>query len=286
MPIFDLLFRKYREKTILVILILASLTLLLLPRPAKVDMAQSVLGTLFTPVGRLTRFGEDLLTMRSENRHLKRMVATLMNERERLLQYRAEHERLRRLAEFKEEQSFKLVPCEVVGRNLDRFQTILVLDKGKADSIAVRMPVLSYQGYVGRVIKVFDNSAWVELIASRNNPVSCIDKRSRVVGVLEWKSHSLFELKDVSIVEDVQIGDTLITSGFGGIVPKGFLVAVVARVAHDIDGLSLNIDARSHIDFRSMEEVFVVTDKIPWDRSIFYDSADSAAYRDAIGGRP
>ena len=59
-----------------------------------------------------------------------------MLERERLNQFRAERERLRRIADFKEEQFLKLVPCEVIGRNLDRFQNLLTVDKGRRDGIA------------------------------------------------------------------------------------------------------------------------------------------------------
>jgi cell shape-determining protein MreC len=87
----------------------------------------------------------------------------------------------------------------------------------------------------------------------------------------------------VSVVEDVAVGDTLITSGFGGVAPKGFPVAVVTKVTPDIDGLSLRVDAKSHIAFRSLEEVFVVTDRVSWDRAIFYDGQDSTAFERSGG---
>jgi rod shape-determining protein MreC len=285
MPLFDLLFRKHRDKTILGILVLVSFVLLILPEPTKVGFAQTTVNVIFAPVQRVVHYFEDMSDLRTDNERLRRVVASLMLERERLLQFRSERARLRRLAAFKEEQFLKLVPCEVIGRNLDRFQTILIVDKGRSDSLSVRMPVLSYQGYVGRVTNVFENSAWIQLISSRNNPVSCLDKRSRVVGILEWRNHSYFELDNVSVVEDVAVGDTLITSGYGGVVPKGFPVAVVTKVTPDIDGLSLRVDAKSHIDFRSLEEVFVVVDEIPWDRAIFYDAQDSTVLRRGGGGR-
>ncbi|UCG53078.1 MAG: rod shape-determining protein MreC [Candidatus Latescibacterota bacterium] len=282
MPFFELLFRRHRDKTALAILVILSLTLMLIPEPSKTEMAQAMLNAVFYPANRATQFFEDFVSVRRENRELKRLVASLMLERERLNQFRYERERLRRLAEFKEEQFLKLVPCEVIGRNLDRFQTTLVIDKGSADSIRVRMPVLSYEGYVGRISKVFENSAWVQLICSRNNPVGCLDKRSRVVGVLEWSHFSYFEMRNVSIVDDVQVGDTLITSGFGGVVPKGFPVGVVSRVSKELDGLSLKVEAVSDVNFRSLEEVFVVTDRIPWDKAIYYDRPDSTIMRNLL----
>jgi rod shape-determining protein MreC len=281
MHILDLLLNKRREKTALAVCAVAALALMILPQSSKLYIARRVLNAISLPAERVAHFMDDFREVRDENRRLKRIVASMMLEREKLLQFRDERERLRRLAAFKEEQFYRLLPCEVVGRNFDRFRTILVLDKGTNDAVQKKMPVLSYQGYIGRIIEVFPNSSWVQLICSRNNPVSCIDKRSRVVGILEWKDHSFFDLKNVGIVEDVAIGDTLITSGYSGIVPKGFPVAIVSKVSTAVDGLSLKIDAYSHIKFPSLEEAFVILDRMPWEQGILYDSTDARLYEDA-----
>lgn len=286
MHLFESFFQRHRDKTVLGLLVLASLTLLLLPRPTKLSMARSALDTILAPVARWTRFAEDYVGLRRENQRLQRMVASLLLERQRLLQFKEERERLRRLAAFKEDQFYHLVAAEVIGRNLDRFQTMLVIDKGKADSLAVDMPVFSYQGLAGKLVDVGTNTSWVRLIASRSFPVSCIDQRSRVVGILEWRNGGLFELTSVSAVEDVAVGDTLLTSGFGGIVPKGFPVAVVTKSFPASDGLSLHVDARSHVNFLSLEELFVMTDPVPWDRGIFYDEADTLMMHDILKDTP
>ncbi|MBI4720626.1 MAG: rod shape-determining protein MreC [Chitinivibrionia bacterium] len=282
MHIVDLLSNRRREKTTMAVCAVAALELMLLPQSTKLSFAKRILSAAYLPAGRMTHFLDDFKEVRAENRRLKRIVASLAIERERLLQFRDERERLRRFAAFKEEQFYRLLPCEVIGRNVDRFRTVLVLDKGANDAMKKRMPVLSYEGYVGCITEVFPSSSHVQLIVSRNNPVSCIDKRSRVVGILEWKNHSAFELKNVGIVEDVEVGDTLITSGFGGVVPKGFPVAIVSKVSKAVDGLSLKIDARSHIKFRSLEEVFVILDRIPWDRGILFDPLDQQLYENAV----
>ena len=276
--------QKHRETAVVGVLVLVSLTLLLLPEGPRFGLAQRVLNVLLLPVSRGTHFVDDYVEMRDENRRLKRIAATLMLENDRLRQYRDERDHMRRLAAFKEEQLFHLVPAEVIGRNLDRFQTILVIDRGSDAGVEERMPVLSYQGYVGRVHRVFANSSWVRLICSKNNPVSCIDKRSRVVGILEWRERRLFDLTSVSVVEDVQMGDTLLTSGFGGVVPKGFPVAVVTKVSAARDGVSLKIEARSEIPFRSLEEVFVMTDEVPWDRALLYDRGDTVIVDSILRG--
>ncbi len=282
MRLLESVFEKHRDRTVLAVLIIASFALLSLPETRQLDFARSLLARIMRPAQQAVDLVADYRTVRAENDRLRRMITTLMLERGRLLQFRDERERLRRLAEFKEEHTFKLVPAEVIGRDFDRVQTSLVIDKGTVDGLAERMPVFSYEGLVGTVSHVEEKSAWVQLLTSKNHPVSCIDKRSRVVGVLEWRNRNNFELKHVGAVEDVAVGDTLLTSGFGGTIPKGFPVAIVMRAASAADGLSLRVDARSPADFMALEEVFVMTDEIPWERSLFYDEADTTLMRDVI----
>ncbi len=282
MRLFEAVFEKHRDRTVLVVLIVLSLALMALPEPVQLEAARSVMSRIMLPAQRATAFLDDYRDIRSENERLRRMVATLSLERERLLQFRDERERLRRLAEFKEEQTRRLVPAEVVGRDFDRLQANLVIDKGSTTGLREHMPVFSYGGLVGSLSRVFFGTSWVQLLSSKNHPVSCIDKRSRVVGVLEWRYRNFFELKHVSAVEDVAPGDTLVTSGFGGTIPKGYVAAIVTHVSPASDGLSLRIDARSPVNFLALEEVFVMTEEIPWDRTLFYDNADTTLMRDVL----
>jgi rod shape-determining protein MreC len=282
MQLFEAVFQKHRDRTVLVVLIAASLALMALPEPVQLEAGRSVVARFMLPAQRAATFIDDYRHVRSENERLRRMVATLALERERLLQFRDERERLRRLAEFKEEQTRKLVPAEVVGRDFDRLQTNLVIDKGSSSGLTEKMPVFSYGGLVGSLSRVFLNASWVELLSSKNHPVSCIDKRSRVVGVLEWRHRNFFELKHVGAGEDVMAGDTLVTSGFGGTIPKGYVAAIVTRVSPGSDGISLRVDARSPVNFLALEEVFVMTEEIPWERSLFYDNADTSLMRDVL----
>jgi rod shape-determining protein MreC len=282
MRLFEDVFHRHRDRTVLAVLVVASLALLALPEPVQLDVARAILGRALLPFQRTTDLLVDYSSVREENERLRRMVATLTLERERLMQFRDERERLRRLAEFKEEQTQRLVPAEVIGRDLDRIETNLIIDKGFQDGLRERMPVFSYGGLAGTLSRVFPESAWVQLLCSKNLPVSCVDKRSRVVGVLEWRFRNTFELKHVGANEDVVAGDTLLTSGYGGTIPKGFPIAVVTRVSTSGDGLSLRIDARSPIDFLALEEVFVMTEEMPWQRSLFYDEADTSLMRDVL----
>jgi rod shape-determining protein MreC len=270
MSLFSVFSSRHREKTTLVLAVALSLALLSLHDDHRLAVARSVTHALFLPVARGVQLVEDFVQVRGENRRLKKLVAALSLERDRLLQFRHERERLKKLAEFREDPLFDLVPCEVIGRGLDRFQAVLTVDKGRSDGLVDRMPVVSYNGLVGKVLQVFGASARVELLSSKGHAVSCLDTRSRVVGVLQWEKGRRFRLQDVNVAEDVAPGDTLVTSGYGGIYPKGLPVGRVLRVSPSFDRLFRSVEVESFVRFSTLEEVFVVRETVAW--------ADSAVF--------
>ncbi len=146
MPIFEIV-RRHRDTTVLAVLVILSVSLMVVPAAVEVRARRRPRSNaVLYPFYSVKNYFDGLGSVRNENRELKRMVATLLHERERLVQFRDERERLRRLAEFKEEQFLNLVPSEVIGKNLDRYQTTIVIDKGSSDAIRERMPVLVVRG--------------------------------------------------------------------------------------------------------------------------------------------
>jgi len=276
MPLFDDLFDRHGDKTLLAVLVLVSLALLSSPASFKLGFATAVVTRVAEPWARARHYLEEVGKLRAENRELKELAARLMLEREKLLQYRQEREKLRRMASFREEQFFRLLPCEVIDRWSDRFQTSLLIDRGKDDSVRVGMPVLSYQGLVGRVRQVNGNSSWVHLIAGKGGgAVSCLDKRSRVVGILEWTEGNHFRWSYVEVEADVRPGDTLITSGYGRTVPKGIPVAEVINVKKAPDGVTLLVKAQGLVPLDTLEEVFVLIGWVPWEEALGEDAVQA-----------
>ena len=146
MQLFESVFHRHRDRTVLAVLIAASFALLSLRESTQLDVVRVLLGQLLRPAQNAVDWIGDYAAVRAENERLRRMLVTLSLERERLMQFRDERERLRRLAEFKEEQTYRLVPAEVIGRDFDRIQTSLVIDKGAREGLRERMPVFSYDG--------------------------------------------------------------------------------------------------------------------------------------------
>lgn len=274
------LFGRYRDRTLLALAAILSCVLMTLDEGTRLDVARQLGASLYAPIQAASRSAEELARLRSENHRLRRMVATLNLERQRLMHFRDEVAELRRVAGFASERLPWLQPCEVVGRATDRFQSTLQLTCGADDSLDVDMPVAAYAGLVGRVRQVTPRRSLVQTLASPEIAVSVIDQRSHVVGILRWVRGNQFKLDRVDAVEDVLVGDPLVTSGLGGVYPRGIPVGVVSGVEVSLDGLFSQVAVRPHVDFAGLKDVFVVREVVDWEDPALYSEEERALLRD------
>lgn len=265
MQIVSFLFERHLEKTVLVVAVIISVVMLSRPEESRITAARRVSAYLFYPVEAVKRYVADLDELRDQNRRLRRLVVSLSLEREKLLQYREERNRLRELLGFRRDGFWDLLSCEVIARSTSRYHNSITIDRGAEDGVRPGMPVVGYRGLVGRVTQVFPASARALLLNNKSVQVSCLDKRSRVVGVLGWERGNLFRLDYVGREESIESGDTLITSGLGRVFPKGVPVGIVIQDTSDRTEISRRIDVVSMTDLNRLEEVFVIIGGRGWE---------------------
>jgi rod shape-determining protein MreC len=120
------------------------------------------------------------------------------------------------------------------------------------------MAVVTSEGVVGRVIEVSLHTAKVLLITDPNSAMDVIVQRSRTQGIMEGKVEEVCVLKYVQKNEDVQVGDKVITSGLGGIFPKGLVTGTVTKVERKRPGIFQYIEVTPSVDFSRLEEVLIL----------------------------
>jgi rod shape-determining protein MreC len=281
MHIFSFLFDRHLDKTVLVIAVAAGIVLLSLSDETKVRQATRIKGIFLGPVDRVTDYFASVESLEAENENLKAMVATLYQERERLLQFRDERERLRSLIGLREDPFHTFLACEVIGRSSSPFIRSVMVDRGSVDGIRTGMAAVSYRGLIGRVSQIFPHTAEVFLINNKSISVSCINRRSRVTGILEWDRGNIFRLEYVGKEEDIIIGDTLLTSGQGVLFPRGFPVGAVFRVLDERGGITQRVSVASFANLDALEELFIVTGTRGWSDDRLYDELEKSGTRGA-----
>ncbi len=193
-----------------------------------------------------------------QNVWLRDQNASLMLENSRLKEAAVENARLRSLLSFKTKSQLQLIPARVVGMNESGFINSIVLDVGKADSIAVNMTIVTAQGVAGKVYQVDEHFAIAQLLLDRNFRVGAMVQRSRTMGIMRWATGSQVVLAAVPKRSDVVVGDSVVTTGLSTIFPGGLQIGRVVEVNEDEQGMFMNVAVQPTVDFSKLEEVFVV----------------------------
>jgi len=199
-----------------------------------------------------------LTRVHQENQDLKRTVSALREENNRLKEALWTEERLKKLSHLQSQYSSVSLVAQIFARDPSSwFKTVLV-NKGEKDGAAKDMAVVTSEGVVGRVIEVSLHTAKVLLITDPNSAMDVIVQRSRTQGIMEGKVEEVCVLKYVQKNEDVQVGDKVITSGLGGIFPKGLMTGTVTKVERKRPGIFQYIEVTPSVDFSRLEEVLIL----------------------------
>ena len=167
--------------------------------------------------------------LEAENHILKETNARLRMENDLLRQEFLRRIRMQAMDTAGLGRTDSVVLAEVVAKNPGRLQTSLLINLGSENGVARSMPVLTANGLVGKVTKVYWNHALVQLLTDPQSKVSVLENRTRISGILESSdSRKLFV--DLPAHAAVKVGDTLVTSGLGGVFPKGVRVGMIRKI--------------------------------------------------------
>ena len=204
------------ESLTLVVFVVLSVTLMILPSDTRILVADRLGLVLTSPYWRVRDFGQDVFQIRDDNAWLKKRVT----EMELLV---ATGERIQRDADRMAGPALDpgydgdLVPCRVVMRQRARFATMIKVHSVIPVAWRAWQPVISSEGYLGRLCSVInDREAWVELMIAPEFALGVEIERTGLLGVLRPRGDR-FVLEMIGRDEDVQLGDTVITSGIAEI---------------------------------------------------------------------
>lgn len=199
----------------------------------------------------------------AENRRLRSEVAWLSARVAQLRDQQLENMRLRRLLDFEESIPHDVIPVSVIARDPSPIVKSIVVNAGKNKGVLPFMPVIGEGGIAGKVVQVMPSLSQVQLIRDPLNRTSILVRRSRAFSILETENGIDF-FASFRIHEDVAAGDTVVTSGFGGIYPRGFPAGVVERVIDNDDRLFKKAAIRPCIDIDHLEELFIIHQPPQW----------------------
>lgn len=168
-----------------------------------------------------------------ENEQLKERLAKLESELNAARQAEAENERLKSLLGLSEQLNIKSVPARVIARDPSIWFNTVTINRGSTSGVETNMPVVTAGGIVGRVITVSPWASQVMLITDEKAGAGAVVGQlgqSGALGSVRGRSDlgvGVIEMRYVSGLEQVEVGDTVMTTGQDGIYPPGLNIGKV-----------------------------------------------------------
>ena len=204
-----------------------------------------------------------LIDVREENIRLKEEIKSLKIENYQYQELLATYRRLQELLQFTETTDQTVVAAQVIGKDPSGLFETVMIDKGRNSGLSVNMPVVNADGIVGRLVSVSDNYSKVLLLIDQNSAVDCIMQRSRDKGIVKGFSAKTCIMDYVLKTSDIRVGDIVVTSGLGGVFPKGVPVGKIDEIQEPSDELFMDIKITPNVDFSKLEELLVILKEDP-----------------------
>ena len=242
--------------------------------PARVvgSVVASPVSGISNVVGNLTADSQTLSDLKAENDDLKAQVA-------RLTEYEDEANTLTDLLQLRNQYSLDSTAARVIARSTDSWSSTITIDKGTASGIQTGMPVMTSTGVVGQVSECGPTTATVRLITDESSGVSAKVQSSGAQGQLQGSADGTLHLNLIRTDQQVSTGDSVVTSGLGGVYPKGLPVGTVSNVTKSSGSLYYDITVEPLASVGSLEEVLVIT-SLSGDQQATADDATAANAQD------
>jgi len=200
----------------------------------------------------------DLRTLREENKRLQLEVSTLKRRLDQLQEQALETQRLQRLLAMRDSSQAEFLTARVVGKDATNWFKTILLDRGSMEGVRRNQPALAPNGLVGRVVEVTPASARVQLLTDPVSAVGGLIQRTRVTGIVSGNLGAGARVRYLPLMADVAVGDEVVTSGMGGLFPKGIPIGRIATVERKSGALFQEATLTPGVDLSRLEEVLIL----------------------------
>lgn len=220
------------------------------------------------PVETFASITDDYATFwqqRFVNQELRQKLESYVLLEEKVKQLEEEVDSLKELNKLDSVYSeFELISGRVIERSFDSWNKVVTINIGTENGVSVDDGVITPKGLVGRVIAVEKNTATVSLLTSNEDfarvSVTIKTDDDEVHGILEQYDYQskLFTLKLLENNRNLKPGSEILSSGIGGVFPKGIYVGEVDSIEVISDGIGLNAYMKSKVNYNDLDYIKVV----------------------------
>ena len=206
-------------------------------------------------------FFADINNLKNENKDLKDQNSKLEKSLRELENIKTENETLKEYLGLTEKYGeYKTVPGYIIDKDISNYSKTIIINIGKNDGIEENMTVIADEGLVGHVISVTNNTAKVRTIVDTSSSISCLMSTNKEGIVCKGTLDGNSELKAMYIPTDANLvqGDSVDTSGLGGIYPKGIHVGTIKKIISTQNIIDRYAIVETAVDFNKLNTVLVI----------------------------
>jgi rod shape-determining protein MreC len=192
-----------------------------------------------------------------ENERLKLELERLVNEKNDLIERIFQQKRIAGLMAYQESHKKELLVATVIGRAATQWSKVIFINKGTQHGVRTHSAVVTNLGVIGQIIHAGPNTSKVLLTIDSRSAVDSLFQSSRVSGVVIGTGEKQCQIKFVPNTAEIKVGDQVLSSGLGGIFPKGLVIGTVSKVDRKKRGLFQEITLVPSSDLSNLEEVLV-----------------------------
>lgn len=206
-----------------------------------------------------TDFLSSISKLREENEKLIRENNSMAAQIADLKDQKNENASLRQQLGLAPRNKYNLEAALVIGQSPVNSTSWLMIDKGQSDGIESGMPVIVFDGIlIGRVSETYRNSSKISLLTDPSSFVNVADLETGAEGILKGEYNLGLVMDMVEQSDILNKGDEIITSGLGGLMPKGFLIGKIQQLGENKDKLFQQAIIVPQIKYSKLNMVFVV----------------------------
>lgn len=199
-----------------------------------------------------------LAGLQRENADLKDNLNKYQAQIAQLSEDKKENDRLKALLKFTTTHDFSYIPASVVAYDPSNIRGNITIDKGKDDQMAVGMAVISDGFLVGRISNVGPHTARVQLITDPTSAIPVSLQSADTSGIANGEIGFGLSMEKVPQGEPISTGDTVVTTGLGGDIPKGLIIGTIERIQKQDNSLFVTADIRPSADLSNLSRLIVI----------------------------
>ena len=208
-----------------------------------------------------TNFFTNMDSLKAENEELKNKNSELEQSLRELEIIKAENGTLKEYFGLKQKYAdYETVPAYIISKDMSNYSNIFVINVGKKDGIDVNMTVIADEGLVGYIISVTESTAKVQTIIDSSSAVTAtINSTEDSIVCKGSLQDRLLKATYIPTSADISEGDTIETSGMGGIYPKGIKIGKIKQSVNMSNVLDRYAWVEPAVNFEKVETVLIIT---------------------------